>query len=426
MIIPQYQMTSHTLVEDFEDYTEWTKVSGVDPVEDAVNFVTGTKSVRLTNTGAASIMRKEVDFTLTNTGHISIDIYYHSGTSPSFRLFLYDDTVLLNHYIWTVLWLAPGIPVGWYHFDIMPSEMTLHLSTWTTPVKAIQIDCQGADTDASFDAIYKDVVTTGTPAVVFRFDDGLVTNYTQVYPIFTSRNAKAVVYIISDRLGTDDYMTSSQLLELYNAGWIIGNHTKSHTNLTGKSQAEVETAISGCETALAALGISPTRNKHFAYPFGVHSDAAHAALIAQGFKTAQGLTNSLPPQNFYNNMDLFYLWAFELSNLLSLENAKAYIATAKAANKVAFFYGHDIGDAAGVGTWAADDLAALMDYAIAESVPIITIDDYYNLYSQDVGGQSGQAATAGRKGFIITFPEDAPRLSSGKAARSILARRLGQ
>ena len=73
-----------------------------------------------------------------------------------------------------------------------------------------------------------------------------------------------------------------------------------------------------------------------------------------------------------------------LDSTFTLASAKALVDSAVAKGRIVHFYGHDIQAAAAALTWATSDLAELLDYILSKNLPVITMDDYYNLRNQDV------------------------------------------
>lgn len=72
--------------------------------------------------------------------------------------------------------------------------------------------------------------------VVFVYDDGPITDYTQAFPAHRSFDAPATVGIVSEWIGRDnfmgrDWMDVDHLTDLADAGWEIASHTAEHTTV---------------------------------------------------------------------------------------------------------------------------------------------------------------------------------------------------
>ena len=87
--------------------------------------------------------------------------------------------------------------------------------------------------------------------VVITFDDGYRDVYTNAFPILKKYNMKANVYMISDWIDGDVYMTSAMTLEMANSPLIeIGSHTATHRALATLSDEEIEKELSESKTSL--------------------------------------------------------------------------------------------------------------------------------------------------------------------------------
>lgn len=74
------------------------------------------------------------------------------------------------------------------------------------------------------------------PMLVIEYDDGALEDYNLAFPIHKKYKVPATTNIITKLIGAEDqqgntYMTKEQLIELYDNGWEISNHTARHNNL---------------------------------------------------------------------------------------------------------------------------------------------------------------------------------------------------
>jgi len=79
-------------------------------------------------------------------------------------------------------------------------------------------------------------------------------------------------------------MTLEQLKQVRERGVCLGSHTQTHARLTELDSDELKTEISGSKKTLEDLLDQAVR--HFAYPFGLYSDAAKDAVADAGYDTA--------------------------------------------------------------------------------------------------------------------------------------------
>ena len=76
--------------------------------------------------------------------------------------------------------------------------------------------------------------------IVITFDDGLLDNYTNAYPILKELGLKAYFFILASKIGTEGFMNWEQIKELKSAGMYIGSHGMTHRILTELNDADME------------------------------------------------------------------------------------------------------------------------------------------------------------------------------------------
>jgi len=124
------------------------------------------------------------------------------------------------------------------------------------------------------------------PSCLITFDDGKLTDYTNAYPSLRARGMVATAYIVSDYVGTPNFMANNHLHELYENGWCIGNHTKSHDNLNTMTVPEQIASLSGCNDYLNNIGI--TTGLHAAYPYNAIDNSNILEVVQSvGLKTGR-------------------------------------------------------------------------------------------------------------------------------------------
>ncbi len=116
----------------------------------------------------------------------------------------------------------------------------------------------------------RDLLSSQPPAkpVLLTFDDGTLDTYEALFPILQKRQIKAVVFLITDFIGTQpDYMTWEQIKQLQQSGLVeFGSHTCSHARLRQLSNAEVLRELTESKKIIEEkLGV-PCLS--FCYPFG--------------------------------------------------------------------------------------------------------------------------------------------------------------
>jgi len=137
--------------------------------------------------------------------------------------------------------------------------------------------------------------------IVLTFDDGSETAFSTVLPIMQKYNFTGASYIVYNYIGIRNYMSVDQIRALYAAGWDIGSHGLSHTDLTARPDRQMDEIIESRRRLQTLLGLSVSS---FAYPFGAYNrDSLHDVHYA-GYSAAMGLGN----ESLQGNKNLFYLY----------------------------------------------------------------------------------------------------------------------
>jgi peptidoglycan/xylan/chitin deacetylase (PgdA/CDA1 family) len=121
-------------------------------------------------------------------------------------------------------------------------------------------------------------------SVVLTFDDAWADNHTNALPCLVEHGLPAVLYAPSRLLGQPDYMTCAQLVEMADAGVIIGAHTRTHPDLRRCTEQELDTEVAGSKGDLEDLLGRPVTT--FAYPTGLFDERVEAAVERAGFSDA--------------------------------------------------------------------------------------------------------------------------------------------
>lgn len=103
--------------------------------------------------------------------------------------------------------------------------------------------------------------------VLLTFDDGYSDAYTALFPLLQKHNAKAVIFLITDKIGTPGYLTWAQIDEMQKSGWVsFGSHGVSHRRLRSLSDEEIRAELVNSKKRLEEkLGRPVTA---FCYPYG--------------------------------------------------------------------------------------------------------------------------------------------------------------
>jgi peptidoglycan/xylan/chitin deacetylase (PgdA/CDA1 family) len=264
---------------------------------------------------------------------------------------------------------------GWNLINLRTTDWATRGSpNWANIVRLrIRLDSRSVNT-YSFDGLTSGVVAQ--PAVIFTFDKGLSSLYSQAFAYMQSHNVRGTGYIPTNLVGTSGQATWAQLLTMYNAGWTVGNFTMAGTSLAGLSQANQEAALSGARAALNAEGI--LNADYVAYPNGAYDANTLAAMDALDMRTGRALL-------IFNNVSPlgspFEIAQRTIIKSTTLSAAESWVDMAIARQEILVITIQGLSASPGQTDWYIARFQDLVDYCISQGIPIITMDDLYRLQS---------------------------------------------
>ncbi|MEL1135094.1 polysaccharide deacetylase family protein [Desulfitobacterium sp. THU1] len=167
--------------------------------------------------------------------------------------------------------IAEAIPVLYYHsiayeagneLRIPPQEFETHMQLlYDNGYESVSLD-------ELYHYFYEDGVLPEKP-IVITFDDGYEDNYTHAFPIADKFGYHGTIFMVTDWIDGAGYLKREQLLEMSQAGWQIGSHTKSHPYLNSISTEQIKEELSSSKKILEDL--LGTAVNFFAYPYGINN-----------------------------------------------------------------------------------------------------------------------------------------------------------
>jgi peptidoglycan/xylan/chitin deacetylase (PgdA/CDA1 family) len=137
--------------------------------------------------------------------------------------------------------------------------------------------------------------------VVLQFDDGYEDNYKYAFPILKKYGFPAMVFLISDKIGTPGFLTWDEVKEMEKYNFLAGAHTRHHVFLPRVSLAQAQDEIAGSKKIIEDhLG---HRIDYFAYPSGGFTKEVKRLVQEAGYKAA--VTTHQGKDKF--NVDLYEL-----------------------------------------------------------------------------------------------------------------------
>ncbi len=120
--------------------------------------------------------------------------------------------------------------------------------------------------------------------IILTFDDGYEDNYTELLPILEERGMKAVVFMVTNSIGLEGYMTWEQLKDMQKRGIEIGSHTANHVPLTKLSKEEQAEEMLLSKLIMEWNGMQTIYS--FSYPNGAYDADMREMLRQNEYLTA--------------------------------------------------------------------------------------------------------------------------------------------
>ena len=241
--------------------------------------------------------------------------------------------------------------------------------------------------------------------VIITFDDGYHNLYTRAYPVMVSNGQKAVYYInpsfVNTGSGEDERMTTSELLEIFNSGNDVSNHSWSHINADTLSLSAHLTEVSDAHDWLNANGFGKT-SKFFSWPHGAYNYNSVASLpntFTQNVQPLSFLSRSthifpvvqpaaiMNEQDTYaNNSSLLPIY-YVLSTTTTTDVQNVIDAAISAKGMVILLFHRIIADDEAQDTlykYKISDFTTISNYiktkVDANTLDVVTMSDYYKSF----------------------------------------------
>lgn len=385
--VPQnYQRSAGTIIEDFEDKTDWLASGGM-TVSNSTNFKTGTQAIQMQSTSGTPNITKDVSIVTQDNSVFSFWLYIPNiEDTPTVRLYLSDQADFATYFYRTMskdLLPARFTKNGWNLMYLHTSDFqSVGGPSWDTTMIKLRIHLSSDNRNpVVIDSLrYQPKART---KVLFTWDDAHETQYTEGHLYTQPLGVNMTYYLETDAIDSANSLTSANLDTMYAAGDDHGNHTIDHTDLSSVSAAVGLLKITGARDFLNARSYTRA-SKHFAYPFGEGAiiPSIQDTVESAGMVTARGVNFYLTgTANGVSNP--LSIGCFNLGSADSLAARKQNIDDALAEGNTVIFYGHKLVASAGDATeWDIADFQALVDYALLKQnqdlLDIVTISEWYD------------------------------------------------
>lgn len=383
-----YEVSMGTLLEGFEASSDWTAAGGAAAVaDDSTNVRSGSESVELTtDTGTLATMDKTISLSLSDKDNFIFWVYCPDVTKISaFRVRF--SSVASDAFTTSATMTFDSDDFknnGWSSFMFTKSDMTLaggeSLSNTMLRMRMEVTPVASQVAVTSFDDFRYGYNAGGKAVVMWVFDDNYISHYNDVRPIFEANGQKINLAIVGNLIDGSGRMTTAQMLEMYNNGHDIMNHSETHADMTTRTAPQLETEINTSKSNLDSDGFTRS-SKFFVYPSSSSNDTVIAkvkenhVLARTGY--ASGATkNGIPHVTLGDNDREFKIESYSMGSSGSA-TVQGWIDNAIDNKSMMIIYQHD----ATTGNGVLARLTTLSAYCKTKQdaglLDVLSFSDYY-------------------------------------------------
>lgn len=371
-----------TPIDDCSDLSSWTKVQPGQPNwyedDNSSNRLTGTKSFRFQADASATVNSTTLTKNIAHNfnpidkiGMINLVRYKPLATSLGFTFYGSDQINMGAAGVGR--WNRPvgsfgnigAERMGWQLYPLDFAHTIVESGAPTINLNYLSMRIAGgahptSNREAWVDSFCK---YSSRPAVIFQFDDGTLTSYTEGFAYANPRGIPLTHFIIHDLIDVNPsfYLTKAQALEMHNNGDLLG----SHGNGTNAWENNPQDIITDTESLRDMFGLP---FKHGAYPNGAYGQnllnysEIEAKISDAGLETVRTVANAPLFAGAYSPN---YLPAtLNLNSGVSLAQAKAELDRCIKHGLTCIIIGHKLEAVAAASTWAISDWRSLIDYVV--------------------------------------------------------------
>lgn len=377
-----YLVQEGTLIEDFETIGEWT-VTGTGGLiaSDAVNFKSGEKGLKITSVDAVSAYaKKTVSLNLSNVDRFSVwlylDDYSNYSKTTQGLIYFYSGG---DYFVYSINTRRLG--TGWNKISFSKGDCTQSGSpSWAT-VDELRIRClsdSGKTAQVTVDSFKTNEYSR--PKVIFTFDDGNLTDYSEAFSYMKLKGIKGTLFIYSTGIGTAGKPTVAQIQEMCDAGWDISNHSDDGESLEGLAESEVSTHLLNNINYVINQGWNRKNSAYFlAWPLSAIDINSLGGAFNTGILAAR---TGYPATEPHANPQMLLKARREPVSDSTVDEVKGWVDNGVANGGAVILNFHEIvTPKVGATDVTPDDFKAIVDYCykfmLGNVIDIVTLTEWY-------------------------------------------------
>lgn len=384
LTLPKFLMSNEgTILESFENDADWTGIGGTTFSDNTEHFE-GSQSVDFIAGGSGYARGYKL---ITWPGGVATPPYMRIYGTPGPASLTIANAGLTK---WAQ---ANGTAGGgstivatyglWRAGNYIPSDWTSYNGfSWTTDPARLQLNFGSMANGATATSDYLRVGFTSQPALMVSFSGGSRDIYLNAFPALKTRRARANFHMVTNEIGpgASGNCTVDDMLDMQDEGWTVGHQSSTQTPyLTTLTQAEVETALTTAKDQMEAWGLNGI---HMSFPGGLVNTTVMAAMTNVGIvsgRTVNSGTLMVPMPDWRSYA------SYSCIASTTLETAKGWIDACFARKELTCITFHGIAlTGATQNKTNLSTFCNIVDYAIQKHMPLITIEDVFDLHNGTV------------------------------------------
>ncbi len=216
--------------------------------------------------------------------------------------------------------------------------------------------------------------------IIIDFDDARESVFLNAYPVLKKYNIKGTTHVITNSVGTTNYMSLINLKELKRNGWTVDSHTMTHLNLSTLTEAEQKVELKGAMDWLKNYGFDYDL---LATPYGGHNNTTIKVLIDIGIRMHRGYSSLGYGGNNYPLVDRYKIKSDPVSNTETSQETKDRIDSRMSNYQLMHLTFHGIDDGVDAINYSPSKFEEVIEHIALNNYPTYTFSEILKAYDEN-------------------------------------------